>query len=369
MERRFASIAVLLLVLGYARANAHKPITSKYTFNQDVLPIFHGRCGTCHIDGGIAPMSLMTYRDAYPWAESIRSEILSGHMPPGDASGLVRHPASLSARELDTVLTWATGGTPEGAAPTGSAAPTVHSEWPLGPPDLTLTLPQVTLAAGELETTRVFVLRARSLAGRTIRAIDLLPGMPAIVRRAVVSVRSPAPPRDGSAHEPVIALWLPGADAARTPDGTAFALPEGSEIVARLSYKKTWKYENHEASDQSVLGVYLSDESARTIDRISLSAGPVTLEDDEDAIAVRVDVGRADVALTVHATLPDGSRTVIVSLATQPEWPRRFWLRRALSLPRGTRLEATLQGSDPADRDRTGIAVDVMPARRRAAVR
>jgi len=369
MERRFASIAVLLLVLGYARANAHKPITSRYTFNQDVFPIFHGRCGTCHIDGGVAPMSLMTYRDAYPWAESIRSEILSGHMPPGDASGLVRHPASLSARELDTVLTWAAGGTPEGAAPVGPGAATVHRDWPLGPPDLTLALPPVTLGAGVLETTREFVLPAPSLAGRTIRAIDLLPGMPAIVRRAVVSLRSLDRPRDGSAHDPVIALWLPGADVARTPDGTAFALPDGSEIVARLTYRKTWKYENLEARDQSVLGVYLSDQSARAIDRISLSAGPVTLEDDEDAIAVRVDVGRADVALTVRATLPDGSQTVIVRLATQPEWPRRFWLGRALSLPRGTRLEAALQGGDPADRDRTGIDVDVVPARRRAAVR
>ena len=27
-------------------------------------------------------MSLMTYKDAYPWGESIRTELIAGHMPP-----------------------------------------------------------------------------------------------------------------------------------------------------------------------------------------------------------------------------------------------------------------------------------------------
>src|SRR4029079_17177599 len=76
---------------GVERAEAHKAITSKYTYNEDVFPVLRARCGRCHVPGGVAPMSLMTYKDAYPWGESVRAEIIAGHMPPWHAlDGAVR---------------------------------------------------------------------------------------------------------------------------------------------------------------------------------------------------------------------------------------------------------------------------------------
>ena len=39
------------------------------TFNKDVAPIFFANCTSCHRPGEIAPMSLMTYKDARPWAQ------------------------------------------------------------------------------------------------------------------------------------------------------------------------------------------------------------------------------------------------------------------------------------------------------------
>ena len=64
---------------------AHKPITSKYTYNDDVFPILKERCSRCHVQGGVAPMSLMTYEEAFPWGESIRAELVAAHMPPAAA--------------------------------------------------------------------------------------------------------------------------------------------------------------------------------------------------------------------------------------------------------------------------------------------
>jgi len=60
-----ASTAALLL-LTIAPVQAHKPITSKYSYNADVWPIFRNRCGTCHVPGGVAPMSLLDYKNALP---------------------------------------------------------------------------------------------------------------------------------------------------------------------------------------------------------------------------------------------------------------------------------------------------------------
>src|SRR5437870_11860006 len=70
------------LILGATCGDAHKPITSKYTYADDVFPIFRDRCGACHVVGGAAPMSLPTYQDAVPCAVAIRAELIAAYMPP-----------------------------------------------------------------------------------------------------------------------------------------------------------------------------------------------------------------------------------------------------------------------------------------------
>ncbi len=44
------------------------------TFTKDIAPIFYANCTSCHRPGDIAPMSLMTYKDARPWAKSIADQ-------------------------------------------------------------------------------------------------------------------------------------------------------------------------------------------------------------------------------------------------------------------------------------------------------
>src|SRR5579863_10290940 len=96
---------------------AHRPITSKFGYNDDIFPIFRDRCGRCHVDGGPAPMSLLTYQDAVPWAESIREELTTEQMPPwyvDPAGPAIRGGDPISAREIDMIITWASGGKPQG---------------------------------------------------------------------------------------------------------------------------------------------------------------------------------------------------------------------------------------------------------------
>ena len=62
-----ATITTVILIV--AVTDAHKPITSKYTYHQDVYPIFLNQCGGCHAPDAVSPMSLLTYEDAYPWAQ------------------------------------------------------------------------------------------------------------------------------------------------------------------------------------------------------------------------------------------------------------------------------------------------------------
>ena len=45
------------------------------TFTKDVAPILQRSCQNCHRPGSIAPMSLLTYEDARPWARSIKQKV------------------------------------------------------------------------------------------------------------------------------------------------------------------------------------------------------------------------------------------------------------------------------------------------------
>src|SRR5688572_3702120 len=52
------------------------------TFTKDVAPIFQRSCQKCHRPGSVAPMSLLTYEDARPWARSIKARVAAREMPP-----------------------------------------------------------------------------------------------------------------------------------------------------------------------------------------------------------------------------------------------------------------------------------------------
>ncbi len=148
-------VVLAALAAGVRRGEAHKAITSKYTYNDDVFPILKERCSQCHVAGGVAPMSLMTYDEAFPWAESIRAELVAAHMPPWNAEdgfGNLKRAHALPPKELDVLLTWATGGNPRGALDQKLPLVTLKNDWTMGVPDLALKMPaEVTLAADKME--------------------------------------------------------------------------------------------------------------------------------------------------------------------------------------------------------------------------
>ena len=85
MRNRFRTVGLLVAVLCsivVAGVAASEPADSKVTFTKDVAPIFYNRCAECHRPGEIAPMSLLTYNDARPWAKSIKQKVADRSMPP-----------------------------------------------------------------------------------------------------------------------------------------------------------------------------------------------------------------------------------------------------------------------------------------------
>src|ERR1700746_1125691 len=87
------------------------------TFHRDVLPILQKNCQGCHRPGEVAPMSLLTYADARPWAKAIKTAVVSKKMPPWFADPQYGHFANdrrLSDAQINTLVAWANNGAPEG---------------------------------------------------------------------------------------------------------------------------------------------------------------------------------------------------------------------------------------------------------------
>src|SRR5262245_57994087 len=90
------------------------------TWNKDVAPIVFGNCITCHRPGEVAPMSLVTYQDARPWAKGIKAKVVAHEMPPWFADpkyGKFQNKRGLTQAQIDTLVAWADAGAPQGTGP------------------------------------------------------------------------------------------------------------------------------------------------------------------------------------------------------------------------------------------------------------
>ena len=80
---RTATILGALILAATAASAADG--TPAPTFTKDVAPIFYKSCVECHRPTMFAPMSLMTYDEARPWARSIKQRVAARTMPPWGA--------------------------------------------------------------------------------------------------------------------------------------------------------------------------------------------------------------------------------------------------------------------------------------------
>jgi hypothetical protein len=132
------------LIIGTAAIAAEAGPPSSVTFNMNVLPILQDKCQTCHRPGQVAPMSLVTYQDARPWAKAIKTAVQTRKMPPWNADstyGQFLNDRSLSQSQIDTLVAWADSGAAEGNA--ADAPP--PKTWPSGgwevQPDIVIDSP------------------------------------------------------------------------------------------------------------------------------------------------------------------------------------------------------------------------------------
>src|SRR5262245_61033019 len=151
-------IAAFVTATAGATAQAPASTNGEVTFTRDIAPILQRSCLHCHHADGVAPMSLVTYEDARPWARAIKMRTglrtQRGAMPPWFVEkdiGIQKFKGdlSLSEDEIATIAQWADNGAPRGNP--ADMPPAMNFEetdkWTIGEPDLVLRSRDVTVPA------------------------------------------------------------------------------------------------------------------------------------------------------------------------------------------------------------------------------
>src|SRR5947199_444149 len=146
---RTISMSVVIIMLLAAASASGQSTQMQVTFTKDVAPIFQARCQVCHHPGTFAPMSLMTYEEARPWARSIKEKVLKREMPPWHLDKNVgvqyfSNDISLTDEQIATIVKWVDGGAVKGNAADMPPARKFddNETWQIGEPDRVITLPK-----------------------------------------------------------------------------------------------------------------------------------------------------------------------------------------------------------------------------------
>ena len=244
------------------------PVFTLFTFFSPTLPaqtpdwsseiasIIYDNCSSCHHEGGIGPMALMSYDDAVTHGTTIQDYVVSRKMPPWpadyDCSYPMLHDRSLSDDEVTAIDDWVNGGMPSGDLGQAPVPPTFNENSQLDVIDETISIPEYTVQLSTDEY-RSFAIHSNYTTPHYINQIEVIPGNDAIVHHVLVYY-DPTPnaynndmadPEPGfstnGANTPsptciMIGGWAPGAQATKLPVNMAYQIPANADFVVEVHY-------------------------------------------------------------------------------------------------------------------------------------
>ena len=238
------ALAAALVSGGAPAAFAQTPAPARQpTFTKDVAPILQRSCQNCHRPGSIAPMSLLTYEDARPWARSIKNRVSQRQMPPWHVDRAIgirkfKDDPSLSDAEVATVVGWVDAGAPRGN-PADMPPPRVFDDsdkWHIGKPDLIVSLPaENTIEAQSSDWWADFVSDSGLTEDRYIKAVEAKPsaGASRVVHHAVMYL---VDPDNNNPMGGVLNEYAVGKNGDVYPDGAGRLMKAGSKVRFNLHY-------------------------------------------------------------------------------------------------------------------------------------
>jgi len=372
------------------------------TFSKDVAPIFYQRCVACHHPNDIAPMSLLDYKSARPWAKAIREAVLARKMPPWFADphfGSFANDARLTAGEIETIKIWVDQGAREGDAADLPVTPVFTDGWRLGKPDIVIDIGQDFVVKPGNDAYEHFVVPTNFTEGKWIRSAEIRPGNRRVVHHVHVSVvgderqagstsiesmtglqsflvrdgtltrvREDAPVVDDAcaagapdlpylrgSQEGALASFLPGRAPDRFPDGTAKWVPAGSRLEFVVHYART---SGGPQTDRTSVGLFVATAPPqRVLRRMDLRnfffrippRSPshevkrcFTFEEDRLLLSITPHMHYRGHDVVYELSRPDGRREVLLAVPNYSfNWQLVYRFKEPIRVEKGSRLVVT----------------------------
>ena len=345
------------------------------TFQKDVLPILQNHCQGCHRPGEIAPMPLLTYTDARPWATAMKAAVVTEKMPPWFADPKYGHFANdrrLTAKDIATLSSWADNGAPEGDKKDAPPPKTFPTGWNIKP-DMIIEMPtdfQVK-ATGTINYQNILV-KANFPEDTWVVAAEMRPGNAKVVHHMRAIVRPPGSTWlknaiPGQAYEEgseamggardgtdLLGKYNPGLGAQSFDiDGSAKFVPKGSDIVFNIHYTSVGTPQ----TDRSKVGLVFAKTPPKK--RFWMSPGNpaafnlvIPAGDSNAEVVSEVTVGVDDAKLAyiqphmhlrgkdyeVRVTYPSGETETVFKGKWNFDWQVGYQLAKPMLLPKGTRI-------------------------------
>jgi len=360
-------LALLLLPCGPWGAINHAAASSnQVTFAKEVAPIFYQKCASCHRPGEIAPMSLLSYKDARPWAKAIREKVIDRTMPPWHADptyGHFKNDRSLSPKEIDTIVAWVDGGAKEGNPKELPPVPQFTEGWQIGQPDVVLTMPrEFDVPATGVVDYQYIVVPTNFTEDRWVQAAEIRPGNRAVVHHVIAFLAPPAGAQSGAGQFgrgrglegrfDSLTGTAPGEEPMMLPDGFGKLVKAGSRVVLQMHYTPNGTAQK----DRTSIGIIFCKKPPQKV----MSGGAAlnaffaippgadhhevrsnyTFKEDAHILSLMPHMHVRGKDFQYRLIYPDGTSKIILSVPRYDfNWQTRYELAEPVAAPKGSKLE------------------------------
>lgn len=343
------------------------------TFYRDIAPIIYQNCSTCHRPGESGPFSLLNYNDVRRHASQIAVVTKSHYMPPWlpqAGYGEFEEERRLTEKQIQLIQRWVKAGSLAGRIADAPPAPKFNSEWSLGPPDMVLHVAApYHVAPDGPEIFWNFVIPVPVATTRWVKAMEVRPGNQRVFHHAnVILDRSGSAlrkePNPGAGFQGMdltieedtfdpdghFLSWKPGSQPIVEPDGLAWRVEPGMDLVLNVHIRRSGKEEtvspeialyftDHPRTKFPML-IQLEHDGALDIpagDKDFVVSDEFRCPIDLQVLAVYPHAHYLATLMEAYATLPDGSRKWLVRIPHWDlNWQGVFRLKNPLVLPKGS---------------------------------
>jgi peroxiredoxin len=335
-------------------------LQAKVTYARDIAPILRKHCQECHRPGQAAPFSLLTYKQARAWSDTIREVVEAGRMPPWGADprhGEFANDRRLPEADRKALLAWIEQDCPKGDERDLPPPPPFADGWGIGKPDLVLCMKaayRIPARAGKGGIPyQYFVLPTNFDRDVWVRAVEARPGNRAVVHHMVVYIGDPpGREREQTADRDILVGFVPGSRPAVYPSELGKRIPKGAKLVLEMHYTAN----GTEQTDLSSIALVFAKEPPRheirarfVVNRDFIIPPRATCHEASAATVFEQDT--VVLSLTPHmhlrgksfqfrAVYPGGRIEILLSVPRYDfNWQHTYLLKKPLLVPRGTRID------------------------------